>query len=152
MLIESRSLWVAETNTYVVAAGRGGPAVMVDAPPDIGAIAALVTELGVVPVALLVTHGHVDHGGAAGDVADRYGIRAYVHPDDDFLSLDPTRQIQSLMGMRPDEPLSVPDFLPLTDGQVLHLAGLDIDVLHTPRSHSRTRLFSCGQRGRVVLG
>ncbi len=132
MLIESRSLWVAQTNTYVVAPEAGGPGVIIDAPPDIDAIVDLVSSLDVAPVALLVTHGHVDHGGAAGQVASHYGVKAYVHPDDDFLSLNPTHQVEALMGIRLAEPLPVPTFEPLVDGQRLRVAGIDFDVLHTP--------------------
>jgi glyoxylase-like metal-dependent hydrolase (beta-lactamase superfamily II) len=132
LLIESRSLWVAQTNTYVIAPESGGPGFIVDAPPDIDSIVELVSSLDVAPVALLITHGHVDHGGAAGQVSGRYGIRAYVHPDDDYLSLEPTRQIQALMGIQLAEPLPVPDFEPLIHGQVIRLAGIDIEVIHTP--------------------
>lgn len=132
MLIESRSLWVAQTNTYVVALESGGPGVIVDAPPDIDAIVDLVSSLDVSPVALLVTHGHVDHGGAAGQVASRYGIKAYVHPDDDYLSLDPTRQVEALMGISLADALPVPQFESLADGQRTPFAGIDFDVVHTP--------------------
>lgn len=132
MLVKSRSLWVAQTNTYVVAPVSGGPAIIIDAPPDIDAIAALVAECDVAPVALLVTHGHVDHNGGAGDVADRFSVAAYVHPDDDFLSLDPTKQMQTLMGIRLDEPLTVPEYEYVADQDVLDLAGLSIEVVHTP--------------------
>ncbi len=132
LLIESRSLWVAQTNTYVLARESGGPGVIIDAPPDVDAIVDLVSSLDVSPVALLVTHGHVDHGGAAGQVASRYGIKAYVHPDDDFLSLNPTQQVEALMGIRLAEPLPVPDFEPLADEQRVRFAGIDIDVVHTP--------------------
>lgn len=132
MLVESRSLWVAQTNTYVVAPGRGTPGVIIDAPPDVEAIVALVGELDVAPVALLVTHGHVDHNGGAGDVAARFDIAAYVHPDDDFLSLDPTSQIQLLMGVRPDRELAVPDYTAIADGDRLTLAAMSIGVVHTP--------------------
>ena len=132
LLVESRSLWVAQTNTYVVARETGGPAVIIDAPPDIEAIVALVASLDVAPVALLVTHGHVDHAGAAGQVASTYGITAYVHPDDDYLSLNPNQQIEALMGIRLADALTVPQFEPLADGQRVRLAGVDIDVIHTP--------------------
>ncbi len=132
MLLDSRTLWYAETNTYVVGSGEGGPAVLVDAPPDLAGLSSLVRALGVTPVALLVTHGHVDHAGGAGPVADRFGIATYVHPDDDFLSLDPESQLRSLFGMVPDGDYGFPAAEPLFDGQVLELAGLRFEVRHTP--------------------
>jgi glyoxylase-like metal-dependent hydrolase (beta-lactamase superfamily II) len=71
LLIDSSSLWLAETNCYVVAQERGGPCVIVDAPGDLEGIAALLAANDLYPQALLVTHAHIDHAGAAADVVDR---------------------------------------------------------------------------------
>ena len=133
MLIAGRSLWLAETNCWVVASEAGGPGVLIDAPPDPEGILDLLAEHRVTPVALLLTHGHVDHTGGAGVVVGSTGVDAYVHPDDDYLTLDPLTQLRMLFGMVPPG-----DFLPptklerLADGQVLRLAGLELEVLHTP--------------------
>jgi len=132
MLITSRSLWVAETNTYVVASEAGGPAVIVDAPPDVDAIVELVRDTDVIPVALLLTHGHVDHVGGAGGVANEFSCPAYVHPSDDYLSLHPRRQIEMLFGSVPPGDYEPPKYQSLTDGETLSLAGLEFEVLQTP--------------------
>ncbi|NOY55869.1 MAG: MBL fold metallo-hydrolase [Actinobacteria bacterium] len=133
MLIASDTLWYAQTNTYVVAPDVGGPAVIIDAPPEPEAVVALVARYDLKPVALLLTHGHVDHMGGAGAVVERTGAPAYVHPDDDFLTLHPLEQLRVLFGMTPDGDFDPPRrFEHLVDGAALHLAGLDIEVLHTP--------------------
>jgi glyoxylase-like metal-dependent hydrolase (beta-lactamase superfamily II) len=137
LLIESRSLWVAETNCYIVAPSSGGPGVVIDAPPDPEGIGAVLAHHDVVPVALLVTHGHIDHAGGAGGVVRATGVPAYVHPDDDFLTLHPADQVRMLFGVALDEgrlaPFAPPDhYQPLEDGQRLDVAGLTIEVLHTP--------------------
>ncbi len=133
MLVESRSLWVAETNTYVVAADAGGPAVVIDAPPDPAGIGRLLVDHDLYPAALLLTHGHVDHMGGAGAIAKGNEMAVYVHPDDDFLTLHPERQLQLLFGMTPPGDYSPPDRLrDLADGQKLEIGGISIEVLHTP--------------------
>lgn len=133
MLIAGRSLWLAETNCWVVASEAGGTAVLIDAPPDPEGVLDLLAEQRVTPVALLLTHGHVDHTGGAGVVVGSTGIDAYVHPDDDYLTLDPLTQLRMLFGMVPPGDFLPPTSLePLTDGQVLQLAGLELEVLHTP--------------------
>jgi hydroxyacylglutathione hydrolase len=133
MLIASRSLWLAQTNTYVVAPERGGEAVVVDAPPDPEGVVALLAEHDLTPVALVVTHGHVDHAGGAGAVARATGASAYVHPDDDFLTLDPASQLRVLFGMAPPGDYEPPEsYQALSHGQVLAVAGVDLTVLHTP--------------------
>lgn len=130
--VRSRSLWAAQTNTYVLAADDG-TGIIVDAPPDPPAVLALVEETGITPVALLLTHGHVDHMGGAGAVVSATGVAAYVHPDDDFLTLDPASQLRMLFGMVPPGDYAPPEHLEaLKDGDTLDLAGLWLEVIHTP--------------------
>ncbi|MGH8928604.1 MAG: MBL fold metallo-hydrolase [Acidimicrobiia bacterium] len=133
MLIVSESLWLAQTNCYLVATGTDGVAVAIDAPPDPVAVAALAARKRLTVTALLLTHGHVDHAGGAGAVQRSTGASVYVHRDDDFLTLDPITQLRSLFGLTPPGDYSPPEKLTdLQPGQVLSLAGLDFEVRHTP--------------------
>ena len=133
MLIDGSALWLAGTNCWVLAAERGGLAVVVDAPPDPDGVTLLLARHDLVPVALLATHGHADHIGGAGALADRFTISAYLHPDDDWLARDPAAQLRSLWGMTPPGEFSSPQrWERLTHGEVLTLAGLSIQVIHTP--------------------
>ena len=133
MLIDGVPLWFTQTNCYVVAPEASGPCVVIDAPPDPRGVAELCAKHDLAPVALVVTHGHVDHIGGAGVVEEQLGVATYVHPDDDFLSLNPLRQIIALMGeVLPGEYRPPASRRPLSDGDVLALAGLEMTVLHTP--------------------
>jgi hydroxyacylglutathione hydrolase len=137
VIVASSELWYAATNCYVVAREEGGPALVVDAPPDPPGIAALLAKRDLYPAALLVTHGHVDHVGGAGGFTADTAVTAYIHPDDDFLTLHPEQQLTWFLGVAvgADEaaPFAPPEQLTdLADGQSLELAGFTIDVLHTP--------------------
>ena len=134
MLVDHRVLWVAGTNTWVLAPGRGGPCVLVDAPPDPEGIGALLGAHDLHPVALLLTHGHVDHMGGSGSVADAHaGLATWVHPDDDYLTLDPVTQLRSLFGMVPPGDYRAPtERKALAHGMMLEVAGLSLEVRHTP--------------------
>lgn len=133
MLIDHDVLWLAGTNCWVLARGRGEPAVIVDAPPDVGGVAALVRRHDLVPAALLLTHGHVDHAGGAGPTQELFEVSAWVHPDDDFLTLAPEAQVRALFGGRVPGDLGVPaKRLPLVDDQVIDLAGFSLRARHTP--------------------
>lgn len=133
MLIDSRELWLAGTNCYVLAPERGGLAVVVDAPPDPAGIGALLRAHDLTPVALLLTHAHIDHLGGAGAVAGDFEVSAYLHPDDAWLAESPEEQLRSLFGMVPPGDYAPPDqFVDLTDGADLELADLSLRVLHTP--------------------
>jgi hydroxyacylglutathione hydrolase len=133
VLIDHDVLWFAQTNCWVLARGPGQPAVVIDAPPEPERVGALLERHRLIPVGLLLTHGHVDHAGGAGPVSQAHGISSWVHPDDDFLTLRPDDQLKSLFGMRPPGEYGVPvDRQPLSDHQVLDLAGFQIGVRHTP--------------------
>ena len=133
MILLSRSLWLAQTNTYVVESEPGGPAVVGDVPPDPSAVLEMVRRHDLSVAALLVTHGHVDHVGGAGLVAEAPGAYAYVHPDDDFLTDSPEEQLRLLFGMVPPGDYRAPaERVYLADGQRHTLAGVTFEVLHTP--------------------
>jgi len=133
MIIASRPLWLAQTNCYLLASEPGGPAVLVDAPPDPEAIAVMVKEHNVIPTALLLTHGHIDHMGGAGPFHRSTGAAVYVHRDDDFLTLDPGRQLRSLFGIGPAGDFEPPEKLESLEHQMaIDIGGLQIQVRHTP--------------------
>lgn len=133
MIVRSAPLWLAQTNTYVIASEVGGEAIIVDAPPDPEGVVALLKEDGLTPVALLLTHGHIDHVGGAGAVVAQTGVRPYAHPDDEFLTLDPVSQLRMLFGAVPPGDFAPPDVIAdLTDGLRLDLAGIELEVVHTP--------------------
>lgn len=132
MLVASDVLWFAQTNTWVIAEGPGCPAVVVDAPPDPEGIARLLAAHDLTPVALLLTHGHIDHMGGAESVRAA-GALTYVHPDDDYLTLDPAGQMRALFGMVPPGDYPAPaKTRALADRQLVEAAGLTLEVRHTP--------------------
>ena len=126
-------LWLAATNCYLVSSEPGGPAVIIDAPPEAPAIADMVRHSGVTPRALLLTHAHLDHIGGAGGVTEEWGIDACLHPDDGWMAGDLPSQVRMLMGFDdPGDFAGASRYEPLEDGELLYLAGLRFRVLHTP--------------------
>jgi hydroxyacylglutathione hydrolase len=87
------------------------------------------------PAAVLLTHGHLDHTFSVTPVCGARGITAYIHPGDRELLADPTKAINSidprvlLGGLEWSEP---DDVAPMTDGEIIKLAGLEITVDHAP--------------------
>jgi hydroxyacylglutathione hydrolase len=125
------------TNCYVVATEPGAECVVVDPGKDAAAgVSDVVREHGLKPVAVLVSHGHIDHMWCVAPVAGAYDATAYVHPDDRHLLSDP------MAGMSPEtagmllggkyefaEPDEVSE---VGDGETLELAGLSFIIDHAP--------------------
>jgi hydroxyacylglutathione hydrolase len=125
------------TNCYVVATGAGAECVVVDPGKDAApGVAEVVREHRLKPVAVLVSHGHIDHMWCVAPVAGTYDATAYVHPEDRHLLSDPMAGISAetagmLLGgsYAFAEPEKVTE---IGDGTVLELAGLRVTVDHAP--------------------
>lgn len=152
-LIEQIPAWVTQTNAWVVADEPGGRAFVVDAPPDPEAVGSHLAELGVAVEGILLTHGHVDHTGGAGRLSSLTGAATYVHPDDDFLTLHPEEQLRRIFGMTPPGEYDLPkSFEHLEHGQVLALAGMEIEVRLTPGHTPGHCCFSWQSEGVLFSG
>ena len=72
-------LGIVSTNCYLVYNNDTKEGVVVD-PADNGAyILNKCSELGVTPVAVLLTHGHFDHTSGASDLAKEFSIPVYAY-------------------------------------------------------------------------
>jgi hydroxyacylglutathione hydrolase len=138
------------TNCYVAATGPGTECIIVD--PGVGAgegVAQLVREHNLKPVAVLITHGHLDHMYSLTPVAGTYDATAWIHPADRHLLADPlagmssdTRQMlaSGMLGSQTDfvEPDDVRE---MVDGATIEVAGLTIAVDHAPGHTAGSVMF-----------
>ncbi|MGO9780385.1 MAG: MBL fold metallo-hydrolase [Streptosporangiaceae bacterium] len=136
MLVTGFPAGAFAANCYVIAPGPGEECVIVDPGQDaVGGIDDILAEHRLKPVAVLLTHGHIDHVWSVAPVCGAKDIPAFIHPADRALLSDPARGFslgvgQELFGgltfSEPD------DVLELTDGMTLTLAGVDLVVDHAP--------------------
>ena len=124
------------TNCYVIATAPGEQCVVVD--PGIDVVKQLdevLVEFRLQPVAVMLTHGHIDHTFSVTPVCGARGISAYIHPDDRELLVDPGKGMgvstTQMFGGRLEwtEP---DDVKLLDDGAPIELAGLQFSVDHAP--------------------
>ena len=138
LMIEGLPLWLAQTNAWIVAPdGPGGECVLIDCPPDPTSILDRVKHHGLKLVALLSTHGHVDHIGGVTEVvkAQPGPLPVHIHDADKHMLLDPVGSSggfgryleQAGLDVRPPELIESID-----DGQVIKGAGMTFTALHTP--------------------
>jgi glyoxylase-like metal-dependent hydrolase (beta-lactamase superfamily II) len=132
------------TNCFVVAPASGEQCLIIDPGKDsIDGIEDVVREHSLAPVAVLLTHGHIDHVWSVVPLCGSRGIPAYLHPDDRGLLTDPasgiSAQTREALASMTGGALAVgePDDLrPLHDGAELEIAGLRLVVEHAP-GHTR---------------
>jgi hydroxyacylglutathione hydrolase len=124
------------TNCYVVAPGPGEECVIIDPGQDAEpGIAEILHEHRLKPVAVVLTHGHIDHIWSVAPVCGARDIPAYIHPSDRALLSDPARGLslqtgqQFFGGLAFTEPDEVAE---LADGMTLRLAGVELLVDHAP--------------------
>ena len=147
MLIRVHPAPMFATNCWILAAEKGSECIIVDpGMPDISAeIEMIVEEEGLNPVAVLLTHGHLDHTFSVIPLADGYGIPAYIHSEDRKALLHPEivhgeEFISSfLSGKKWDEPNQV---LELKNNQKFEAVGLNITAIHAPGHTAGSLMFT----------
>jgi glyoxylase-like metal-dependent hydrolase (beta-lactamase superfamily II) len=123
-----------------VASAAGEECVIIDPGQDAqSGIEEILTRHRFKPIAVLLTHGHIDHVWSVAPVCGAKGVPAYIHPDDRDLLSDPGKGLglnvgqQLFGGLEFSEPDDVRE---LTDDAVITLAGIDFTVAHRP-GHTR---------------
>lgn len=144
MLIRSYVAPMFATNCWIIAPEKGSECIIVDpGMTDISAeVELIVAEEGLKPVAVLLTHGHLDHTFSVKPLADGYGISAYIHSEDRRFIADPAgihgpQFVEQLRGMNFEEPVKVEN---LKDGSQLEFLGMKIRAIHAP-GHTRGSLM-----------
>jgi glyoxylase-like metal-dependent hydrolase (beta-lactamase superfamily II) len=128
VLIEPVVVGPLEVNAYIVFESGSTRGLLVDPGDDAARILSRLTDLGVEIEAVLLTHGHLDHWAALGDILAKKDVPVYMHPDDRFLLRhEVNRSLAASLGWK------VFDFhsRPLLPGP-LSLSGMDLEVLSTP--------------------
>lgn len=117
---------IYRANNYLII--NGSEAVLIDASDDdYYSVDRFIDERGLSLSAVLFTHGHFDHIGLGKHYIEK-GVPTYIHKNDSDMTHTPSN-----LGYIAK--FQVPSFHStgtLEGGEVLKLAGLEIEVLHTP--------------------
>ncbi|MDQ4037685.1 MAG: MBL fold metallo-hydrolase [Actinomycetota bacterium] len=135
MLLLSFPAGVFGTNCYVLASARGAECVVIDPGMDaVEPLQVVLAEYRLKPVAVVLTHGHLDHTFSVVPLCSGYGIAAYIHPEDGPMMADPVEWhgpalAPIVAGMAIPEP---DDLRFLAEGTDLELAGVVLTPRHAP--------------------
>jgi glyoxylase-like metal-dependent hydrolase (beta-lactamase superfamily II) len=125
--------WAVDNNVWLL--GDDNQVLVIDAAHDAAAIAEAVGEREVLAIAC--THAHDDHVNAAPELSERLDAPVLLHPADDELW-------RLTHDVRPADTLS--------DGDVLHVAGTEVRVIHTPGHAPGAVCFHVPDLGVVFTG
>lgn len=122
-----------DNNVWVI--GDDEECVIIDAPHDVAAIREVVGDRRV--LAVLCTHAHDDHVRVAPDLAAAVDAPVWLHPED--------RVVWELTHSAP------PDG-ELSDGQLISVGDVELEVLHTPGHSPGAVCFFSPAMGVVFTG
>jgi glyoxylase-like metal-dependent hydrolase (beta-lactamase superfamily II) len=117
-----------QTNCYFAVNTDTKEVLIVDPGDCPGKLTEKLRQEELVPAAILLTHGHFDHAGAARELAEEFHISIYVHEAEQEVLEDPQKNSSWMIGER--KTFSADVFL--QSEQELDLAGFHIRVLYTP--------------------
>ena len=126
--------WDVDNKVWIV--GNDEECVIIDSPHDAAAIINQVRGRKV--LAILQTHAHNDHIGAAREVADAVGAPIYLNPEDLVL------WEQVYPDAKPDRELA--------DGDVFEVGGATLKAIHTPAHSPGSTCFYLESEGTVFTG
>lgn len=129
MQVEHLAVGPVQTNCYLAINKETKEAIIIDPGDDADRIGMRLMQLEAKPVAILLTHGHFDHAGAAKALAAQYDILVYAH-EKEAETLEDSRM--NLSGSLAGGATTYHADVFLKDEQELTLAGLHMRVLFTP--------------------
>lgn len=128
LVVDTYPLGPIQTNCYVVRRERGAAeAVVVDPGADAATLRLELARLGTSCAAILITHGHYDHLGGVGDLAEGTSAPVYMPEGERFLLEQYRDYAPPQFGGRNH----VPDHT-LNGGETVSVAGIGFEVVSIP--------------------
>ena len=153
MLIDRVIAPYFETNCWILASKIGQECIIVDPgmarPNLVNEIVTKVSEHNLKPIAVLITHGHLDHIFSVLPLTAQVPMRTFITPADRFLLTDPMGALdrngisQQFLNAFGNEKLKEPDeIVELEDFETFELAGMQITSIFAPGHTKGSVIFT----------
>ncbi|MBP7331975.1 MAG: MBL fold metallo-hydrolase [Firmicutes bacterium] len=133
MIFRGLSVGMMDSNCYIIGCEETREGAIVDPGADAKRILKKVEELGLKIVAVILTHGHIDHIGALSDVREATGAPVMIHADDAPQLTDAGKNLSVYVGSKVSTKAA--DRL-LQDNDKIEVGKITLEVIHTP-GHTR---------------
>ena len=137
-------------NCSVIWCENQGNTALIDPGGDAGVIKKALSELQRTPEKILLTHGHLDHVGAAAELAAFYGIPVIGPQLRDKFLLEALPQQSQMFGFPYCAPLQPDQWL--EEGETLSLGQVSFEILHCPGHTPGHIVFFDRQNKRLFSG
>lgn len=128
MKVQHTVVGAVATNCYFAENESTKECVIIDPGDEAQRLKERLRAKGLTPTAILLTHAHFDHIMAVDELAESYGIPVYVHTDDAAMLTRTELNCGAMIGARATAKADKQ----VSDGERLTLAGMEVQVLHTP--------------------
>ena len=119
-----------QQNCSLIWCETSGSAALIDPGGDVDVLLAAVEKAGVKLEKLLLTHAHLDHVGGTLELARKLGLPIIGPQAEDAFWLDMLPEQAQMFGFPPAEAFRPDQWL--SDGDVVELGALRLDVIHCP--------------------
>jgi len=118
-----------QTNTYLFYSALSRRCFIIDPGAEAGKIIGLIEREKLDPLAVILTHGHADHVGAAAELLSHFHIPLWIYEvDEKTMRSQANREFAAMFAMA----LPPTTERLLTDGETIGTADLVLTVIHSP--------------------
>jgi hydroxyacylglutathione hydrolase len=149
MNLWTQPLGPIQTNGFVLS-NEAGKGIVIDPGMQPASMLEHIRDLEI--VAILLTHAHFDHMAGLEQVREATKAPVYIHDlEEDWLT-DPKKNGSAHWSMVTEPIICQPRDHALEDGQILELAGMTLQVLHTPGHSPGSVSFYLEQEQLLIAG
>lgn len=129
MIFEGVAVGPMGANCYIMGCEKTKIGAIIDPGGEAKRILAKVTELGLKVEYIILTHGHIDHIMALGEIKEATSAKIVIHKSDGPMLTDGRKNLSSFMGGNMAFPAAD---MNVKEGDSIQLGEVELKVLHTP--------------------